>query len=293
MQTNEFKTYHPLVNFLYFIIVIGFSCFFMHPVCLCISFFSALLYSIVLKVNLGLKYILLMFVGMAILNPLFNHEGVTVFAYFPNGNPLTFESMVYGVFASIMLLTVIFWFSCYNEIMTSDKFIYLFGRVIPSLSLVLSMTLRFVPRFKEQMKRVSDAQTTIGQGVGEGKIIKRIKNGLSIISIMITWSFENALDTADSMKSRGYGLSKRTSFSIFTFDKRDAGLLLLIVFLGAYIIIGKICGAMDITYFPAIKTGEWSVYSLSVFLAYFVLCIMPVMVEVWEVVRWKALISKI
>ena len=293
MQTNEFKTYHPLVNFLYFIIVIGFSCLFMHPICLCISFFCAFLYSVILKANLSFKYILLMFVGMAILNPLFNHEGVTILAYFPNGNPLTLESMVYGVCASIMMLCVILWFSCYSEIMTSDKFIYIFGRVIPSLSLVLSMTLRFVPRFKEQMKRVADAQTAIGKGIRNGSVINRAKNGLSIISVMITWSFENAIDTADSMKSRGYGSAHRTSFSVFTFDKRDLKLLGLIVFLLVYIIIGKIFGAMDIVYFPSIKTGNFSIYSTSVFIAYLMLCIIPVTVEIWEEQRWKALISKI
>lgn len=293
MKSNEFKTYHPLVNFLYFIMVIGFSCVFMHPVCLCISFFSAFLYSVMLKSNIKLKYLLIMFVGMAILNPVFNHEGVTILSYFPSGNPLTLESIVYGVSASIMLLGVICWFSCYNEIMTSDKFIYLFGRIIPSLSLVLSMTLRFVPRFKEQMKKVMEAQTAIGHGLSDGGIIKRAKNGLSIISVMITWSFENAIDTADSMKSRGYGTQERTSFSIYSVDKRDKIALFAIILLSVYVIIGKIFNALDFVCFPSIRLGEWSLYSLSVLFAYLLLCLVPIIIEVWEVVRWKALISKI
>ena len=293
MQNNEFKTFHPFVNFLYFIMVIGFSCIFMHPICLCISFFSAYLYSAMIRVNINFKYILLLFVGMSILNPLFNHEGVTILSYFPNGNPLTFESITYGISASVMLISVICWFSSYNEIMTSDKFIYLFGRIIPSLALVLSMTLRFVPRFSEQIKKVSDAQKTIGKGITDGNIIKRVKNGFSIISAMITWSFENAIDTADSMKSRGYGAKNRTAFSIFSFDKRDKMLLFLIIFLSVYIIVGKIFSAMNFIYFPSIKMGEMSFYSISVFIAYLLLCLMPIFIEVWEVLKWKALISKI
>ena len=51
-----------------------------------------------------------------------------------------------------MLASVVLWFSSYNEVMTSDKFVYLFGRVIPALSLVLSMSLRFIPKFKAQMQ---------------------------------------------------------------------------------------------------------------------------------------------
>ena len=72
----------------------------------------------------------------AVLNPLFNHEGATILTYLPDGNPLTLESMLYGVSAAAMMVTVILWFSCYNSVMTSDKFLYLFGRVIPALSLL-------------------------------------------------------------------------------------------------------------------------------------------------------------
>ncbi len=292
MKNNEFKRYHPVVNFIYFVFVIGFSCVFMHPVCLCISLFSALIYSSVLKVNLRLKYIVPMFIAMAILNPIFSHEGVTILSYLPSGNPLTLEAIIYGIAASAMLTSIVCWFFCYNEVMTSDKFIYLFGKIIPSLSLVLSMTLRFVPRFIEQMKKVADAQKAIGQGVSEGKYIERVKNGISIVSVMITWSFENAIDTADSMKSRGYGTKKRTSFSIFTFDKRDIKALTAIIILGLYIIIGGVFNGMYFKYFPSIRY-DISVYSLSIFLAYFVFCLMPLVIEIWEVRRWNALISKI
>lgn len=44
--------------------------------------------------------------------------------------PLTLESIAYGCAAAVMLVAVLFWFSCYNEVMTSDKFMYLFGRII-------------------------------------------------------------------------------------------------------------------------------------------------------------------
>ena len=49
---NEFKTYHPIVNFTYFAFVIVFSCFFMHPACLVISLVSGFLYSNAFNVEL-------------------------------------------------------------------------------------------------------------------------------------------------------------------------------------------------------------------------------------------------
>lgn len=116
-----------------------------------------------------------------------------------------------------MLAAVVTWFSCYTAVMTSDKFVYLFGRLIPALSLVLSMALRFVPKFQAQFHVVSEAQRCIGRDVSDGGVIRRIRNAVTIFSIMLTWSLENAIETADSMKSRGYGLPGRTAFSIYRF----------------------------------------------------------------------------
>ena len=293
---NEFKTYHPIVNFIYFLFVIGFSCFFMHPFSLVISITCGFLYSVMLKgkkvIKTNLIYILPMIILTAFINPLFNHEGVTVITYFSSGNPLTAESIIYGLSAAIMIASVICHFSCFNEIMTSDKFIYLFGKIIPSLSLIISMTFRFVPRFLSQLKVVTNAQKCIGRDVTCGSIIKRAKNGINILSIMLTWSLENAVDTADSMKARGYGIAGRTSFSKYTFDKRDGRAIVYILILGTYTLVGKLYGAMDFSFFPMIELTPFSLFSASVFCSYLLLCMCPLIIELLGVRRWKALRSR-
>ena len=118
----------------------------------------------------------------ALINPAFNHEGITILTYLPSGNPLTLESVLYGIAAAMMLAAVITWFSCYTAVMTSDKFIYLFGRIIPALSLVLSMTLRFVPKFKVQLHVVSEAQRCVGRDVSDGSVPQRLRNAVTILS---------------------------------------------------------------------------------------------------------------
>lgn len=294
---NEFKTYHPIVNFTYFLCVIGFSCFFMHPVCLIVSLICGFVYSAVLKgkraIRTNLFYMLPMLLTAALLNPAFNHEGVTIIEYLPNGNPLTLESIVYGIASAAMLVSVMCWFSCYNEVMTSDKFIYLFGRAIPSLSLIISMTLRFVPRFTAQLKVVTNAQRCMGRDVSNGSVMKRAKCGLSILSVMTTWALENAIETADSMKSRGYGQPGRTAFSIFTFDTRDKKALTAILAFGIYTIIGHLTGGTYFRYFPSMKSAEFSFYGLSVFAAYFMLCVFPIVIELEEERKWNVIKSKI
>ncbi len=292
---DSFSGYHPAVNFLYFGLVLAFTMVFMHPACLVISLSCAAAYSVYLNgaraVRFHLLYMLPMLLVAALMNPVFNHEGGTILSYLPDGNPLTLESIVYGVAAAAMLMAVISWFTCYNAVMTSDKFVYLFGRVIPALSLILSMTLRFVPRFKDQMKRVSESQRSVGRDVSQGGVLRRARNGITILSIMVTWSLENAIETADSMRSRGYGLPGRTAFSIYRFDRRDRLALLFLLFCGAYITVGALLGGLYWRYFPTIRGAAPGTYSLSVFAAYFALCASPLIINNLEDSKWKALQS--
>lgn len=293
---NEFAKYHPLINFIYFTAVIVFSMIFVHPICLVTSLLCSVMYSIILNGKKALKFIAMLLPLMlisALINPAFNHEGVTVIAYLPSGNPLTLESILYGIVAASMVATVICWFSCFNKIMTSDKFIYLFGRIIPSLSLILSMTFRFVPKFKEQVQEVSNAQKSMGRDSSEGSVFARVKNSIRILSAVITWSLENAIDTSDSMKSRGYGLTGRTAYSNYVFDKRDVTALIYLAVTIIYFLIGALLGKIHYRYFPSMRGTDMSFYSTSIFISYIMICIMPIVIEIWEELKWRKLKSKI
>ena len=296
MTEDSFGAYHPFINLLYFVSVIGFAMFFTHPVCLAVSLLCALTYSIYLHgkkaVRFNLIFMLPMLLFTALLNPLFNHQGMTILTYFRGGNPLTLESILFGISAAVMLVTVISWFSCFNAVMTSDKLVYLFGRVIPSLSLVLAMALRLVPRLRAQIKVISDAQKCVGRHISNGNILQKTRHGLRILSIMVTWALENAIETADSMKGRGYGLPGRTAFSIFRFDRRDAYALLYIGTCAAIIIAGAMTGAYHFRYFPTVK-GEWTgMATITIFVAYFLLCSLPMIINLKEVLIWKSIESK-
>ena len=294
---NEFKSCHPMVNFLYFFLVIGFTMFLMHPVSLGITLFCAVLYTFVLKgkrkalKSMGVAVFVILFT--AILNPLFSHYGVTVITYLPTGNPLTAESCYYGIAAGVMLSSVLLYFSCSNMVLTSDKFTYLFGRIIPKLSMVFSMILRFVPTLISRLKEISAVQKTLGRDISKGGIIKRVKCGIKILSVLITWSLENAIETADSMKSRGYGLSGRTSYTIFKLEKRDKLMLLSMGILSAVILWGILSGKLNYSYFPVLYTEKLSFLSLCMHTAYLFLCLTPVLLEWREAVRWNAIKSKI
>ena len=293
---DRFSTYHPLVNFLYFTLVVGFSMALDHPLAQGTSLVCAIIYAVQAEgkqaVLFTLRCCLPIMLLTAFMNPAFSHEGITILMYFPTGNPLTLESILYGVSSGVMLATVMLWFLNFNRVITSDKFIYLFGRIIPAMSLVLSMTLRFVPKFKNQMELTVDAQRSIGRDISEGSLSPRTKIAITVLSIMVTWALENAIETADSMKSRGYGLKGRTAFSIYRFDDRDKMAFVYLGFCGFYLLTGSMVSAFGFRYFPSIRCVSLNAATLSFQFVYFGMCIMPVVLNAAEERKWKAIHSR-
>ena len=288
---DSFGGYHPIVGALFFALVIAFSMLLTHPLAQGIALICAVVYSVSVdgrkSTSFLLRFCLPMVLLTAFINPAFNHEGVTVLLYFGSGNPLTLESILYGVSAGAMLVTVVVWFSSFSRVMTSDKFIYLFGKLIPALSLILSMSLRFVPKFKKQTEVVVEAQRCIGRDISSGSVWQRFKTAVVILSIMITWALENAIETADSMKSRGYGLSGRTAFSIYRMDDRDRYTLIWLCFCGLFLTVGVMLGAFGFRYFPSIRYGAVDGTTLPFYAVYLGLCATPVILNFGEKRKWK------
>lgn len=293
---DRFAQYHPLVNFLYFTLVLVFSMVLRHPLAQGVSLLCACIYAVQAEgqraVLFCLKWCLPVFLLTALFNPAFSHEGVTILLYLPTGNPLTLESVLYGVSAGVLLVTVMVWFMNSSRVITSDKFIYLFGRVIPALSLVLSMTLRFIPKFKSQLAAVVEAQRSIGRDISQGSLLRRMKLAVSVLSIMITWALENAMDTADSMKGRGYGLPGRTAFSIYRLDDRDKSALAFLLLCAFCLVMGTAASAFSFRYYPGIRAGARTPLALSFQLVYAALCAMPILLNAFEERKWKSIHSK-
>jgi len=248
VKNDEFYKCHPMVNFIYFVCVIGLTMFFWHPVFLVISLIASIVYLRLYRVNLHLPYMIGMMIFIIIFNVLVNHQGITTLFYMFYGNPITLESLIYGVSASLMLVSIIFWFLCYMQIVTSDKFIYLFSKISKKMSLFFSMILRFIPLLMGRLKEVYSVQKLM--------YVDRFgKVRLAVNSFFITtsWAIENAIVTSDSMKARGYGLNNRTNFNNYKFDRRDAVILLIILLLLLGTIVLLRGEAFYIRYFPGIK----------------------------------------
>ena len=284
--------FHPWVSFIYFVAVITGTLLFIHPVFVAVSLACAIFSSVMINgrktvfATLGLG--IPMFVFIALANPLFNHRGMTVLFYLFD-NPVTLEATVYGIVSAGMMFAAVVWFTCYNTVVTSDKFLYVFGRVLPSIALIVSMTLSLIPKLMAQVKVIADSQRTLGLDWKSGTVPERIRAGARILSILVSWALEDAVITADSMRARGYGQHRRSSFSVFRFSKRDGIMLALIgVFLAAEILTYA-TGRGTMTFYPSVIPPSTDAAGILLYGAFFALGILPTAIQIKEDRKWKKL----
>lgn len=312
---SGFKGYHPLVNVLFFISIIAFGMLLRHPVYLVISFISSTAYYLKLSGKDGRKtvfrFLLPMLLFVVIINSFFNHYGVTTLFILPSGNNFTFEALVMGIVSGITVVSVIQWFFCCNEVVTEDKFMHIFGRILPKGALVVSMILRFVPLYRRRYKEISQARKSIGLN-GTDSFICKMKNTFKNIGILVSWSFENAIETADSMKARGYGLKGRTYYSRFQWHTGDTLALILLVLFDALIIFGLVSNSAYCIYNPYVIINQpseigttyiinelnltinpFGFLSIISLIAFTLLCFLPLTIDLKEDIKWHRLQSKI
>jgi energy-coupling factor transport system permease protein len=269
----------------------------LNPVTLAVSFVCATAYAVYLRgrkaVRFSLFFLLPVMIISAVVNPAFNHRGATILFYLPDGNPFTLESVLYGTASALMVGAVIQWFYCYSATMSSDKFLWLFGRIIPALSLVISIALRLLPRYVAQTRRVAAAQRGMGVDVTSGPLLARVRSGLLILSVMTTWALENGVDTADSMSSRGYGLRGRTAYSNYRLEGRDLRMLALLgaaVF--AVIVVAWGVRGAAITFFPLFEMDVASPAAILLYVCWALICASPLALGLREDALWRSLRSR-
>lgn len=288
---TDFKSLHPLVTLVYFVAVLAFSMASYNPVVIGISLLGAIAYSISIgkKAKSILAFVPLMVI-LAILNPVFSHKGATILFYW--GNPVTLESILYGICTAFMLFSVVLWFGVFNYIMTSDKIVYIFGRIIPKGSLIMSMTLRLVPRLKNQFESVLEGQKAMGNDIKKAGFKDRIIIGGRAVSSVVSWVLEGSIVTSDSMQARGYGRKGRTNYSIFTFTFRDKLILVCTVLLMIVVTYGFLSEALRFEFYPVIYSESF-LGAVPYYTAFAVLSFIPFIYDIYEVYKWKLLKSKI
>lgn len=289
-----FEEYEPFVIAIFFLTVIIIAMFSVHPIITFLTFISGIIFYLVRNKKSHLRshlFFAVLFVILALANPIVSHNGVTVL-FVLNNNPVTLESLLYGINSSMMIVGVLYWFRSFTQIMTSEKLLYVFGKFSPKFSLVLSMSLRFIPMFRSQWEKVRDSQKAMGLYCKDN-IIDDIKSNMRVFSIVVTWALENGIITADSMAARGYGTGRRTSYSDYKFTKSDICFIILNIVLFLVIATVTASGMLEFNFYPAVRGTELNLFSISAIIAYGIMLMLPVIIHIRGDICWKSLMLKI
>lgn len=291
-----FAVCHPAINFIFFaLVIVGGMCF-VHPWLLAISLVAALGYYALLRGRRAwnaLRWMLPLAVVAALMNPVFVPRGDTVLFTWLGGRLFTQEALLYGAASGAMLLVVMLWFGCWNAVMTEDKLQHLFAPLAPSLALAFSMTLRLVPRFSRRASQIARARTCVGKGAAKGTRRVRVDNGARVLSALTGWALEGAVETADSMRARGWGCGARSRFALWRFGRLDAALAVWMAMSLAAAIAGVAAGGARMEYYPAVSLPPRGAGTALALTGYGMLCFLPSLVTIWEEILWRVSRSKI
>lgn len=294
MEYDAFTKCHPAVNLVFFAGAIGLCLTIQHPAYLLVGMLSSAVYYLILNGKKGWKTILgliPMFLLLMGINPFFNLYGKTVLFYMFS-RPYTLEALLYGAAVAAVFVVMMLWFGCYNKVLSGDKFTSLFGNIIPSLSLLLVMVFRMVPSLIRKAQQITGARKSIGKGSGENVSYKeKLSDGMTVLGTLTSWALEGSVVTGDSMRARGYGTDKRTSFMIYRMTIMDRSLLVIMIVLAAMVIGTAAVGGTKATFTPDFYIEPIAGTNLFGFIAYCFFLFIPTVLHIKEVVQWR--ISKL
>ena len=323
MRPDAFSTHHPAVTLTFFVGVIVLCVLVQQPVVQAVGLMGAVLYYLCLRGRDAWRLLVAMALALIVLaaiNPLFNTLGDTVLFTYLGTRPYTLEALAYGASTATMFVSVMLWFACYAQVMSTDKFTYLFGRRAPALTLVLTMTLRLVPSFARKARQISTARRCAGLSMTQGSVRERVRDGASLLSALTSWALEGAVTTADSMRSRGYGTKGGGDFSTpalrasarndrgqalrsawhdsgrylqCRFRMRDALLLVLMLACILVTCAALASGALAVSYVPAIDIPALPPLGIGALVACTVLVFVPSVIDAREAIAWRSSLSSI
>ena len=206
-----------------------------------------------------LKLFIPLSVLIMILNPLLNRTGAHKIYLWSNFF-VTYEAIAYGILMSLALLIVILIFSSYNQSVSYQEMLYIFSKKLPIISMIIVMALRFIPLINSRAIEVQKLNHLKNYGVEYqvdeaiddsnkldldefnsnintdydskfidkiksnkriAPIIKEAKNLGKIMGITVSWSLEESILTAKSMKARGYNATERTRYLSYKYVNTD------------------------------------------------------------------------
>lgn len=248
-----------------------------HPVFLAFSLCAGMAYNVRLQgwrdALRPLAWQLPLAIVIAVVNPVVSSAGSTVL-FHVGARAFYLEALVYGLCMGVMLMAMFQWFSVAACLLSSDKVMVLFGKCAPTVGLLVTMTMRLVPQFARRGETIAQAQAACTAArQGNSSLADRVRQ----VTVLMSWGMEDSLETSDSMRARGWGISsKRTSYERHPLRMFDVTALVLLLVLAALCAACAWLACSSFAFYPSL--GVWA--PAWMYLPFFVLLLAPLALEV-------------
>lgn len=251
-----FGTRHPAVPAAFSAITLVLTMSSLQPVLVAISLCGGFAYSCCSRGPLAtiasLRWQVPFVVVVALFNPLFSASGST--ELFRLGSRAVYlESLCYGATMGGLFVASTLWFSAAARLVPYDKVLALFGRAAPTCALMVSQCMRLIPRFVRQGRIIWGVQESVTlPGAALGDVVRR---RLRMSSVLMGWTMEDSLETADAMRARGWASSsRRTTYSLYRFLATDAACLIALAAFGALAAAAAWAATSQFRFYPTMSS---------------------------------------
>lgn len=225
---NVFHTYHPAVAFAYLACVLALTMACLQPLFVAVSLIGALMCSAVCRGGratlLSLRWVIPLTLVVAVANPFFVASGSTEVLRLGQ-RAIYLEALAYGLCSGGMFAAVFLWFASYAACMDSENSLALFGNAAPVVTLMVSQVLRLVPQFVSRGRAIASVQDAASSAAPTGKREAAVGR-MRIVSVLMGWGMEDALERSDAMRARGYDCgARRTAYRRHRLGRTDACVL--------------------------------------------------------------------
>jgi energy-coupling factor transport system permease protein len=301
-QGRFFQRLHPLAALLYVFVLFVLVMFSDNP-----------LYLVLLLMIIGLAiwsadglkdwetslvFGLTMTIMIIIINALFVRSGDTILWYGPHVPVIgkmnvSLEAIFFGIVMGLRLLAVISVFVLYTCMVHPDKILSVFARFTSKSALVLTMSTRLFPLFRQRLHSIREVQMVRGVDYRQGAYLERLRKYAALYNNLLVTSLEDALEMAEAMQARGYGVGKKRSrYQADIWRPRDsivAASSAAALLIGVY---GTLSGVSRFEFYPILGYLISSSMSVVILALITGLLSVPLMAG-WGWHRWSFIKSKI
>ena len=251
-KMDSFAGRHPVVILGYYVIALMLILLIGHPLLFALTAGMMFMYRFLQaggRQSLrSLLYSIGTFLLCLIINPLFNHRGVTLVLRFGDMR-ITREAILYGGHMALLLLASLFLFACFSHVMTAEKIMTLTGKRLPSFSMLFTMILRTVPKVRHDFHSMTELHG----------------NRPKVWSALLGVVMEDSVERSIAMKHKRYGKKERSHYFEIKLEAQDLLLMVCLSGMLGYFVWRIMTGTPSVRYFPsihidAISRWEWCLY---------------------------------